>query len=297
MRKRHFRALSQPYSRTYLSQYAAEGTECNSNYLPLSTGVSLLITRFIPVNPGKSPSIVFIPGLLSGIENFKPVIREFTRDFTLFFVETREKRTSLCTADAEFSIPVMALDMAETVARLELKDKGYILLGYSLGASVIIEGFQKLRAKPAALVAIVPNTEFRFPAWSLWLARFVAPFYGLIKPFIKLYIRQFHVNMKDDPEMHRIQARNLDAADPRKLCATISAIANYTVWDRLEGINIPLLIIGASKDSFHTHDDALRLASAASHSSYIDLETNERNHGEEVVDVIRNFLMHYKERT
>jgi pimeloyl-ACP methyl ester carboxylesterase len=282
--------MQQPYSQAFLSAYAAEGASFSSEHLPLSTGVSLLVIRFAPAHPGPFPSIVFIPGLLSGIENFKPVLREFTRDFTVYFVETREKRTSLCNPDAKFSIPVMALDMAEAVAQLERKEKGYILLGYSLGASVILEGFQKLRAKPAALVVIVPNTEFRFPAWSLWLAGFIAPFYGMIKPFLKLYIRYFHVNMKEDPEMHRIQSRVLDAADPRKLCAILPALASYTVWDRLKDIDIPMLVIGASKDSLHTHGDALRLSSMVENSRYVDLETNERNHGEETAELVRCFL-------
>jgi len=89
--------------------------------------------------------------------------------------------------------------------------------------------------------------------------------------------------------MHRIQSRVLDAADPRKLCATIPAIASYTVWDRLAGIDIPLLVIGASKDSLHTNDDAIRLASMVENSSYVDLETNERNHAGEAAEVVRKF--------
>jgi pimeloyl-ACP methyl ester carboxylesterase len=297
MRRRNIQKPIPPYSQTYLAQFAAEGALYSSGHLQLSTGVSLLITRFTPSDPGKFPPVVFIPGLLSGIENFKPILQDLTRDFALFFVETREKKTSLCPPDAEYTVPILAMDLIEAVDRLGLKENGYILLGYSLGASVIIEGFRKLRTKPAALVVIVPNTEFRFPAWSLWLAKFIAPFYGLIKPVLKLYIRQSHVNAKEDPEMQRILINVLDAADPWKLCAIIPSLASYTVWDQLRYIDIPLLVIGASKDSLHTHDDALRLTSMVRNSSYIDLETNERNHGADMVKVIRNFLGGSKKRS
>jgi pimeloyl-ACP methyl ester carboxylesterase len=290
MHKKDIRKQIRPPGQEYLAQFAAKGTVCSSNHIPLSTGVSLLVTTFNPVNPGKFPPVVFIPGLLSGMENFRPVLQELTRDFRVSYIETREKRTSICSRDADFSIPVLASDVTEVIAGLGLIDREYILLGYSMGASVIMEGFRRLGRKPAALVVIVPTTEFRFPGWSLKLAKVAAPFYGLLKPFLKWYIRHFHVNVKEDIEMHRIQVRILDAADPRKLCAIIPAIASYKVWDRVSFIDIPLLVIGASKDSLHNHGDALRLSSVARDSRFVDLETNERNHGGEVVVVIREFV-------
>jgi pimeloyl-ACP methyl ester carboxylesterase len=291
MRRNPLYKPPQPHSQDFLRAFAAEGIACSSEHLPLSTGVSLLISRFTPDHPGKFPAVVFIPGLLSGIENFKYVLREFTRDFTLICIDTREKNTSLCQRYTAYTIPVMASDIIETIATLGLKEKQYILMGYSMSASIILEGFHNLMTKPAALVVVNPTLEFRFPRWSLWLSKFIAPFYGLIKPLLKLYIGHFHVNRKEDPEMHRIQSRVLDAADPRKLCATVSAIASYTVWDRLAGIDIPLLVIGASKDSLHHHDDALRLASRVKNSCYIDLETNERSHGGEVAKAVRDLYI------
>jgi pimeloyl-ACP methyl ester carboxylesterase len=271
----------------YPDYYRTIGAPMESNILSLPTGVSLRVTRFSPDQPDHLPPVVFLPGMLSGIENFQRVMYEFTRNFVVYFVETREKKSGICKSDAEYTIESMAADIKEVIALLGMKEKQYILLGYSMGASVIVEAFSLLENKPSILVTIVPNTEFRFPAWSLWLASFIAPFFGIIKPFLKQYIRFFHVNTKEDPEMHRIQMRVLDGADPRKLCATIRAIAPYKIWDRLDAIDVPMLVIGASKDSLHTHDDSLHMASMVKTSTYIDLETNERNHGGEVVEIIR----------
>jgi hypothetical protein len=53
-------------------------------------------------------------------------------------------------------------------------------------------------------------------------------------------------------------------------------------------IDVPILVIRASKDSLHNQDDSLRLSSMLKDARYVDLETNERSHGGEVAETIRD---------
>jgi pimeloyl-ACP methyl ester carboxylesterase len=259
-------------------------------YCHLNNGISLQVTTFTPVVPSRFLPVIMVPGLFSIPENFSRLLPALTGDFKVYYVETREKSSSICRKDSIYSIENMASDLNTVLQQLGFADHEFLLLGYSMGATVVMEALSAIPAQPAGVMLVGPSVSFGFPDWSLRLAKFAAPYYRFIKPLLKGYIRFFHVNHKEDPEMHQIQKRVLDAADPYKLCATVLAISGYSLIERLVSFHIPLLIVGASKDIFHNHDDALRLSEAISHSSYVDLETNQRNHSSEVVDLLKDFF-------
>ncbi len=271
-------------------QLLAPGTAINRTYVRLSNGISLSVTKFIPVTVSRYPPVVMVPGLFSVMENFRHLLPDLTRDFTVYYLETREKNSSICPEHSVFSIENMADDLNEVLKELDLNPAEFLLLGYSMGATVVLEALSAQGRLPAGIILAGPVGSFGFPAWSLWLARVAAPLYRVIKPLLKLYIKYFMVNHREDPEMHHIQTRVLDSADPYKLCATLPELARYNIWDRLPPIACPLLIIGASKDSFHNHNDALRLSEMILNSTYIDFETNLRNHSREVVKTMKEFL-------
>jgi hypothetical protein len=116
------------------------------------------------------------------------------------------------------------------------------------------------------------------------------PVNGLLKPLAKWYIGNFYVNRKEDNEMYLISSRAIDNAEPRRLKKTILSIASYTVWDKLEFIDSPTLIVATSLDGLHVHDDVTRMASTIKGAKYIDLENNKRTHSPELAFVIRDYL-------
>jgi pimeloyl-ACP methyl ester carboxylesterase len=265
--------------------------EVNSRHIALATGVALKVTTFTPSKKSDFPPVILVPGLFSVMENFLHMMPALTRDFAVYFVETREKKSSICRKDSDFSIPAMAMDLSQVIRQLQLDKQKYILMGYSLGATIALESLYLQLRKPELTVLVGPSITLDFPAWSRVLAKFAAPIFALVKPVVKAYIRHFRVNKKEDPEMHEIQARALDGADPYKVCATIPAIHAFSVRDRLEAIYSPVLVIGASKDTFHSHDDALILSGAIPGCTHIDMETNQRNHSPEVVNELKSALL------
>jgi len=253
-------------------------------------GVSLHVTIFTPPEPGNFPPVIMVPGLLSVKDNFSNLLPGLTRYFTVYYLETREKISSICPEGSVFSIQNMADDLNEALTQLGLHKQKYLILGFSMGATVVMESLSAGTGLPAGIVLVGPSSSFDFPVWSLRLAKVAAPFYPVIKPLLKVYIKNFRMNHQDDPEMYSIQSRVLDSADPEKLCATIQEIASFSLWEHLPVIHCPLIIIGASKDIFHRQDDALRLSKLFRNSVYIDLETNQRSHGLEVVDILKGIL-------
>lgn len=271
-------------------QYCHPGTQCREKMYQTDESVHLRVIHFKPATPSPHPPIVMIVGLATVIESFQGIIGGLTRDFEVYYVETREKSSSLISGKVKFDMKTVALDIASIIRQLELLHQQYILFGYSFSAAAIIEAYPHLESKPVCLNLLSPTPGFYYPNWSLPLIRMAVPIYGVLKPFTKWYLRNFIMNVKDDRDMYNYTSRALDLAEPQKLRDTILAIAGYDVWDKLHAIDCSTLIVDTSKDGLHRHEDVLRLADSIKGSTYVDLETNKRTHGAELALVMRNYI-------
>ena len=282
------KAIREPYED--LSEFCAPGTTWRQQWLTLSTGVALRVVSFYPQIPRQPFPVVLVPGLVSVMLTFKNILISLTKHFVVHYVETREKSSSIILQKASFDVETMGRDIAEVVSKLDLGEKQYILFGASLGATAIIDGYRHLARKPFCLVLLEPNAVFDYPAWSLAVIRVGAPFYSVLKPIAKWYLRKFRVNTREDYEMYRISSRALDAADPYKLRDTILAISSYQIWDRLASVQAPSLVVCASKDKFHRREDIAKIVSLLNDCTYLDLETHEHTHGKEFGKYFEQFV-------
>lgn len=248
------------------------------------------VVSFYPSSQGQPFPVVLVPGLVSVMMTFKKMLLEFTRDFVVHYVETREKSSSLVDGQVDYSVRAIGLDIIDVISHLGLEDHAYIAFGASLGATAMIDCYEHFQKSPLCLILLEPNAAFSYPPWSLPLIRHTAPFYRCVRPIAKWYLKNFRVNTKEDYEMYRINCRALNAADPYKLRDAVLAIAPYRIWDRLGSIRTPSLIIGASKDTFHRHEDLLKIVSSIDSSTYLDLEKHERTHSRELVGQVREYL-------
>ncbi len=267
----------------------------NSGYsrrLLLSSGIGLNVVEFdnCPGEENRMSDILLLPGLGSVYENFHETVEALAERHRVYFLETREKGSSVINGKAGFSIPGIASDLPEALELLGLQAGGYIIMGYSLGTAVAVAALRHLRKKPEALVLIEPSASFPWPWWLPPLARVAVPLYPVLKPFLKWYMKKFHINEEGDYEMYEINARILDQADPKKLARTVVDVSSYEIWDDLGTVDVPVLVIGVSHDRFHSHDEASNIAQALPGSSYFDVETNKRSHSAEVADILTGFI-------
>jgi pimeloyl-ACP methyl ester carboxylesterase len=278
-----------------LRDYCAEGVRFYDDMIPVSERVSLRVITFEPPNPIHNPPVVFVPGWITLMAAWKDVLREWTRDFTIYYIETREKISSVVTGKVPYTVEALGLDIASFVSRLGLQDRGYILFGSSLGATVLLDCSMKISPKPKCLVLVGPNAVFRVPMFGMAIIRsFYPPFYSAIKPFVKWYLRNFRLNVKSDTAQYRKYCDNLDAADPWKLKKAALAFSKYEVWDLLPQIDVPTLIVGASKDKLHEPENLRRMVSLLPNVQYLDLETNKGTHSPEMVQAARKYLLEIK---
>ena len=261
-----------------------------AEYVPLPTGVELLAIVFSPPQTVNSPVILFIPGFVSLIENFRETLVELTRTHTVIYVETREKSTARINPDHRFSVDEITSDIVH-FAKLMIPDPApYVMAGYSLGATVIAEAFPRLHRKPEAVLLIEPNSSFPFKGTVLLLAMLARYIYRPVVPLVKWYMRTFIIDVRTDPEMYRINCRNLDTAEPARLGMAVRQLSCYRMNGCLEQISVPALVVVASKDRFHSHDEGREIAALIPGARCIDLEDNKRTHSAETGREIRSFI-------
>ena len=68
------------------------------------------------------------------------------------------------------------------------------------------------------------------------------------------------------------------------------ALWGYEVWDKLDDIKIPTLVVGASKDKLHEPENLAKMVKMLPHSKYVDLETNANTHSKAMVDAMISYL-------
>ena len=79
---------------SYLKQFCAPGASVRDEMMDVSENVSLRVLTFTPPEKTDKPALVFVAGWISMIDSWKYVLSELSREFTVYYIETREKGTS-----------------------------------------------------------------------------------------------------------------------------------------------------------------------------------------------------------
>lgn len=271
--------------------FCHESAKCHEQMISVEKRTKLRVISYSPSVTNRNTTIVFVGGLSTIPESFGSVIYELTRDYPFHYIETRDHASSQVNGSGKFDIITSGLDIVAIIQTLGLIHENYILIGYSMGVPVIVESYRFLKAKPRQMVFVVPTPVFHYPGWSLKLIKATLGFERItFRSFAKWYLRNFIINKRDDAEMVNISAKALDSADIVKLKKTVLAIAGYEIWNTLEVVHCPVLVLAATKDTFHIHDEILRIVSLLRNCHYIDLETNKRTHGVEAALLIREYI-------
>lgn len=272
------------------SEFCYDGVETKASYVSLNTGVSLFSIKFNNKRTDGGPAIIFIPGLASVIENFRETLIALTRNYEVVYLETREKSSAKAARGDCYTVEDIASDIGAFVNETMAAGRGCYIVGYSLGSTAVAEAFTLFNKKPCGMVLFEPNASFGFPWWVVILSWASQVLYKPLKPFLKWYIRKFRVNTTDDPEMYNINCRILDSADPGRLGKTIRALKPYRTNGLSGKITVPVLVVGASNDKFHSHDEALSFSEMINGSIYYDMVDNRRTHSAEAAEIISDFI-------
>ena len=278
------------------SPFCHEGARYRAEYIALPTGVELLTVVFSPEEPTENTSVLFIPGLVSIIENFRETLKELTRTHKVVYVETREKRSARLNGSHLFTIEEITSDIVCLAERKFPDGVPFIIVGYSLGATVAAESFSKMKTRPEAIILIEPNVSFPFSRGLRLLSKLAPYMYKPLKPFLKWYMRTFVINLDEDKEMYHIYCRNIDTAVPERLGAAVRQLSPYRMSECLHKISVPSMVVVTSKDGLHNHDEGAEIARQVKGSFYLDMADNSRTHSAEMALEIEKFISSLAQR-
>lgn len=276
------------------SEYTSGNTKVTERMVSMTDGVSLKVIDFKPEKAnGEKPAVIFIAGWISLINGWQGVLKELTPEHRTFYIETREKQTSVLPGKSKvsFAMDRISEDIRNLVDKLIPENEKFVLAGSSLGASAILEFCASGKRKPECAILVGPNEEFRFPKFLGAIIPFVPPaLYFAIKPVIKWYLRNFRLDKKKEKAQVAKYERTLDLADPYKLKANALALKNYSIWNRIQGITTPCLILGATTDKLHSTENMKRLIELIPEVQYMELASNSDTHSEKAGRIMVDYL-------
>ena len=276
------------------SDYCIQGTKIQTSYIKVSSCVQLFKIHFIPKKKTKYPPIIFIPGWGSFIHGWKIVLREMSKDFEIYYIETREKSSAKHTKEQKISIQNIGDDISKAIQLNNLENKKFIALGSSMGATVILDAMAENKLNPSVAVLIGPNIEFNIPRFLIIILS-ITPiqFYKVIRPFAKWYMKKKYIDMESDSKQYHKYSYVLDNIHFGRTRRSALSFKKYSFKDKIDKIRKRILVFSGKKDILHNYEQTLDMVKRIENATLINLETNDRTHSAEMVGEMRDYLKKY----
>jgi len=259
-----------------------------SKYYRVNGVVKLKVYEFTaPIN--EKPPVVFIPGWVTKIEVFIPIIKQLmTHGHTVYYCELREKASSRLAIPKpkpeDFSIEHTIADLKTLVRQLGFEGKDFFFFGSSLGATLIADYLSRedtpQNIRPISSVFMVPALEIRPYTWQKLLIRIPLIFEKIIVSFVQWYMTRTFTN-PEEPEQAYSFIEKIATIDGRKIqlsAISIDRMNGYQVARFAHKIKDNVLVVGAEKDWLHLENDAQIFADQMSNAIYVNLISNKFTH-------------------
>lgn len=273
------------------SDYGSRGTKIKTSYIEVSNGIQLFQVHFKPKKITNYPPVIFIPGWGSFIQGWKIVLREMSKDFEIYYLETREKSSAIHKKEQEITIENIGDDIARVTALINLKDDGFIALGSSMGATAILDAMAEEKLSPSLAVLIGPNIEFNIPRFLIIILSVIpVQFYKVIRPFAKWYMKKKYIDMDSDSKQYDKYSYVLDNVHFDRTRRSALSFKKYSFETKIEQIKKRILVFSGDKDILHNYERTVDMVRRIKGSKLINLKTNDKTHSEEMVRKMRDYL-------
>ena len=273
------------------SDYGSRGTKIKTSYIEVSNGIQLFQVHFKPKKITNYPPVIFIPGWGSFIQGWKIVLREMSKDFEIYYLETREKSSAIHKKEQEITIENIGDDIAKVTALIDLKDDGFIAFGSSMGATAILDAMAEEKLSPSLAVLIGPNIEFNIPRFLIIILSIIpVQFYKVIRSFAKWYMKKKYIDMDSDSKQYDKYSYVLDNVHFDRTRRSALSFKKYSFETKIEQIKKRILVFSGDKDILHNYERTVEMVRRIKGSKLINLKTNDKTHSEEMVRKMRDYL-------
>lgn len=263
----------------------------DERWVEVEPGVELRLWHWTPRQASTARPVVLVPGWISVVEGWLPVLERLVQDREVWYLETREKPSARIRRPVDreaFRLDRLGRDLREIWRRTPISSSA-VVLASSMGANAVLEALagDGLRVGAAFLIGV--NSRFELPRWGPWLFRCPAALYSVVREPIIWYLRHFRVDGQRNPEQMRRYERALRAADPRRLRLSAQAIVGYELGPWVESIRVPVALAWAESDALHGGAAVRELAQRIPAAEAIPFDSNAAMHRAGVVDALDRF--------
>ncbi|MCL4233113.1 MAG: alpha/beta hydrolase [Deltaproteobacteria bacterium] len=280
--------------RLAIDPIGASGARYAETAVEVEPGVRLRVMTWTPDVATDDVPVVFVAGWVSSVLGWAEMIRELAARRPVIYIETREKSSAHIAKSglgpADFSIEQMARDLVAAFDALDIKPARAVVAASSLGATAVLEALKHGRLRARAAFLIGPNAEFRAPRSLRPILYLPAGLYHVVKYFVLWYVRTFRVDVKREPEQWGRYNRTLRDANPLRLKMSARAVMDYTVWDALETVEVPVAVAYAPSDKLHGADNIHRIVETMTNARAVECVSNKAMHDERVARRIEDFI-------
>ncbi len=266
-----------------------------SRYFTMTDGAQVRVLEFNLAEKPNDYVIILIPGYLTVFQSWQRVMELLTPEFRVFYLETREKVSSIVPRKLERKIKLtdMAHDIKEVIQQLEMDGQKYITLTSSTGGNILTEALSKEWLHPTGAIMVGPAIEFHISLFAFIVSIIVPNFIKqtLLIPAVKWYVARKFVNTEAEPEQMEKYVRALKEANMRKAMPTFRRFYRYSIWDMPPKVKTPTLLLGASTDGMHTTQECLRTHELMPNSIYVDLGSNKATHSDPLIEELEKFII------
>lgn len=219
--------------------------------------------------------VLFVPGWGAVPEEFREFYQYLHGEVELYYLETREKRSSILDPRSEMSVEQSGRDIARAIGELGLEHRDFVLLGACWGSSNILQGLYDRTLSAPTVVLVDPMKSLWFPRWLLrfvfrWTPNFVV---SLLKPLI-VWLKL--IGMKEPRQRQRAE-QFIRAADIGKWRRAAVAARNFQLAGKLATIDKELFVLNCSDDAIHDQRYYPVLTDRLPQGRFLSLQVDERH--------------------
>jgi len=235
--------------------------------------------------------LLVIPGWGSIVLGWDDFLMKAKDYFDIYYVETREKKSSKLSKKSEYTLDRMSSDLKEVTEILKLDPKETVFFSSSFGAILNADALTKKKIDPFLSILVGPMSKIDLPFLFRYLLYIVPSFLArLFAPIGRFWIKKF----KSEDEVQAAKYfRVIEEADPKKWKKFVSRFAFKKFWDTYAGIESRVLVIDESEDKLHKTIVTNKIASLIKNSEIVDLKTNKFTHSAGIADFIYKKLSEY----
>lgn len=199
------------------------------------------------------PTIVFIQGVGPGIFSWTDLWDQLYKEFNLVVIDSREKPTINLKKNIECKVTRIALDIAEVIHHLKIKEEDTVIIASSFGIYYVAHCVAEKWVEPRGCVLIGPAIESSYPKLKTRFA-FMLPTVFLEKIGKKIAHR-FLAGKVADGFQRKVYYERIDSIDVErwKRC---SKMRFWNAAEDYKKIECPIMIYSPIDDKYHTKTGA-----------------------------------------